>query len=322
MSDVFVNGETLDDNTLGLGGQTGVNNISFSDTLTADGATGLPCFPNQLEKGKKYLPTNLDDGFGPENDPFSLLITGLTGIPPWINCEYGDSLDVFINSDPNGAWCLYVVDDNVSTGNVKTPSKIDGWRLDLTYCHEPSGPLYSLNYQKFDEVCNVLSPVYKKKYVKNSQVLQGGFLLTPAQEVNEVRSDAQGVGIVTLDTEKNLFTWNIFYSGLTGTEQMAHFHGPASVGQNANAIITLSTGSPKIGSQVITDGQVADIIAGLWYVNIHTDVYPGGEIRGQVILEEPNRGSSDLALVVDCHRNTYIAATARWECLLQNDELF
>jgi hypothetical protein len=28
---------------------------------------------------------------------------------------------------------------------------------------------------------------------------------------------------------------------------------------------------------------VADLLAGLWYVNIHTDEHPGGEIRGQIL---------------------------------------
>ena len=28
--------------------------------------------------------------------------------------------------------------------------------------------------------------------------------------------------------------------------------------------------------------QAADLLAGLWYINIHTAAFPGGEIRGQV----------------------------------------
>ena len=32
----------------------------------------------------------------------------------------------------------------------------------------------------------------------------------------------------------------------------------------------------------MTDGQIGDLRAGLWYINIHTAKVPGGEIRGQV----------------------------------------
>jgi hypothetical protein len=41
--------------------------------------------------------------------------------------------------------------------------------------------------------------------------------------------------------------------------------------------------SPFQGSAILTDAQVADLLAGLYYVNIHTDAYPAGEIRGQFV---------------------------------------
>ncbi len=33
----------------------------------------------------------------------------------------------------------------------------------------------------------------------------------------------------------------------------------------------------------LTPLQVADLMAGKWYVNLHTAANPGGEIRGQVM---------------------------------------
>jgi hypothetical protein len=32
----------------------------------------------------------------------------------------------------------------------------------------------------------------------------------------------------------------------------------------------------------LTDAQAADLLAGRWYVNVHTDANKPGEIRGQV----------------------------------------
>jgi hypothetical protein len=36
------------------------------------------------------------------------------------------------------------------------------------------------------------------------------------------------------------------------------------------------------GQVTLTDAQAAELMAGLWYVNLHTARYPGGEIRGQL----------------------------------------
>jgi hypothetical protein len=33
---------------------------------------------------------------------------------------------------------------------------------------------------------------------------------------------------------------------------------------------------------MLTDAQAADLMAGRWYVNVHTAANGGGEIRGQV----------------------------------------
>ena len=40
--------------------------------------------------------------------------------------------------------------------------------------------------------------------------------------------------------------------------------------------------SPAKGNATLTEAQAADLIAGRWYVNVHTAANRGGEIRGQV----------------------------------------
>jgi hypothetical protein len=44
------------------------------------------------------------------------------------------------------------------------------------------------------------------------------------------------------------------------------------------------------GTATITDLQEADLLAGLWYINIHTTFRSGGEIRGQVVPEPATLG--------------------------------
>ncbi len=102
------------------------------------------------------------------------------------------------------------------------------------------------------------------------------------QENPPVSTAATGTGTATLDLVTNLLTWNISYSGLTPT--LAHFHGPALACVNAGIQITLNPATnPITGSASLTAGQAADLLAGRWYVNLHTAAQPGGEIRGQVM---------------------------------------
>lgn len=124
---------------------------------------------------------------------------------------------------------------------------------------------------------------------------------------NEVPpNQAAGVGTVTAVYESTIkqLTWSGSYSGLSGPPTAAHIHDPAPVGANARLVVWISDNvgqcnqgqcrsksddkarhpaSPFQGSAVLTDAQAADLMASLYYVNIHTDAYPAGEIRGQLL---------------------------------------
>jgi len=107
------------------------------------------------------------------------------------------------------------------------------------------------------------------------------------QEVPPTGSLGTGTGIMTYDDITNLLSWNITYSGLSGTPTVSHFHGPANPGVNAGVQVDIAANSggiasPMIGSATISDPQEADLLAELWYINIHSTLFPGGEIRGQV----------------------------------------
>jgi len=98
-----------------------------------------------------------------------------------------------------------------------------------------------------------------------------------------------GSGDVTLDTETNTLSWNVTWSGLSaGSATVAHFHRPAFPDQNAGVQIGIANVSPANGAVIIRAGQVDDLLANLWYLNIHSEAFPGGEIRGQVqVVPEP-----------------------------------
>jgi len=95
---------------------------------------------------------------------------------------------------------------------------------------------------------------------------------------------AKGDAAVTYDTTSKQATWRINYSGLSGAPTAAHFHGPAQPGANAGVAVPIPNPatSPVQGSATLNEAQAADLLAGRYYINIHTAANPGGEIRGQV----------------------------------------
>jgi len=112
--------------------------------------------------------------------------------------------------------------------------------------------------------------------------------LQGTQEVPPTASPATGAATVALDAAETTITVNVTFSGLTGTTTAAHIHAPAPPGTNAPVVITLTafplgvTSGTYTNSFAITAGQVSDLRAGLSYLNIHTNTFPGGEIRGQL----------------------------------------
>ena len=102
-------------------------------------------------------------------------------------------------------------------------------------------------------------------------------------EVPPVTTPGNGLLTASYDSGTKMLTWTATYSGLTGPATAAHFHGPAAPGANAGVVVPFSSpASPIQGSATLTDAQAADLLAGRWYVNVHTAANPGGEIRGQV----------------------------------------
>jgi hypothetical protein len=100
-----------------------------------------------------------------------------------------------------------------------------------------------------------------------------------------VKSSGKGTATATLDTNTKTLTWTVDYSGLSGPATAAHIHGPADPGANAGIVIpfTGNLASPIKGSATLSDAQMAQLEAGKWYVNIHTEANKPGEIRGQLV---------------------------------------
>lgn len=108
--------------------------------------------------------------------------------------------------------------------------------------------------------------------------------LDGAHQVPKVTTKATGKATATLDTSTDMLSYDITYSGLSGAATGAHIHGPAPVGKNAGVLVDFKdpVTSPVKGKVKLTAAQAKDMLAGLTYVNIHTQAHKGGEIRGQL----------------------------------------
>ncbi|AEB11626.1 CHRD domain-containing protein [Marinithermus hydrothermalis] len=114
--------------------------------------------------------------------------------------------------------------------------------------------------------------------------------LSPSQVVPEVMSNATGKVVAVL--EGNLLVVGGTYEGLssdvaTRIRGGAHIH-QAAAGENGPIAFELNvsggTEGTFSGAFVLTDDQVAAFKNGEFYVQIHTEQYNPGELRGQLVV--------------------------------------
>jgi subtilisin family serine protease len=118
--------------------------------------------------------------------------------------------------------------------------------------------------------------------------------LNAAQEVQTpaVVSNVTATAVMTYNTATRALDYNITFSAPI-TTTMGHLHrgiqgvnGPVAVGF-PNGAGSYGPTAPLTGTVTIPENDVNNLLTGGFYINLHTATYPGGEIRGQVGLEDP-----------------------------------
>jgi hypothetical protein len=121
-------------------------------------------------------------------------------------------------------------------------------------------------------------------------VSKTGLTLTAAQEVPPTTSTATGTFDVSFNKTSNVLNYTVNWSNLTGLPNGAHIHGPAARGVSTGFKHDFSAPLPKTISGTYSGSVVVDgisikedsLLMGFYYINIHTPLNPGGEIRGQI----------------------------------------
>lgn len=135
--------------------------------------------------------------------------------------------------------------------------------------------------------------------IARADILQFTISMTGAQEAPPNFSPAAGGGIASFDSIALTVSVNVFFVGLSSPATASHIHDGAA-GVNGPVIVSFVPFTPVATFGSIVGGPlpfppayVADLLAGNTYFNIHNAVFPGGEIRGQLVpVPEP----SSLAL--------------------------
>lgn len=105
--------------------------------------------------------------------------------------------------------------------------------------------------------------------------------LSGAQEVPPNTSSAKGSGEISLAPD-GVVSGSVTVTGMTSTA--AHIHDGAP-GKNGPVIVKLDktdTGFAVPGGAKLSAEQVTNFKAGNTYINVHSEAFPPGEIRGQL----------------------------------------
>ena len=121
----------------------------------------------------------------------------------------------------------------------------------------------------------------------NDQVYALSGNASGSNEIPTNTTTGSGTLTGTYNANTNSLTYTINWTGLTGNITMAHFHGPATSTETASPMLDITIGtngtSGTTSSTVtVTDAFETALLAGKIYYNLHTALYPNGEIRGQV----------------------------------------
>ena len=126
--------------------------------------------------------------------------------------------------------------------------------------------------------------------------------LTGGQEVPPNASQGRGAGWYHLSADHQRLEYFAKVSGLTGPVTSAHFHQglvgvsgpivkPLQFRQLDGYWVTKGVWRANDSSFPLTPAAIDAIMTGLVYLNVHTDMYPAGEIRGQLL--QCDKGDKD-----------------------------
>ena len=137
-----------------------------------------------------------------------------------------------------------------------------------------------------------LSACKKKDKEPEDLTKKAHVMLSGTQEVPANNSTGTGMADLVYDPAKKTITYNFTWqlgSNVATTSNM-HFHGAedgsdiksSAVVIGITGFTTASSGSMSGETRVLTDAEINQLLAGKWYLNIHSSTVASGELRGNI----------------------------------------
>lgn len=137
-------------------------------------------------------------------------------------------------------------------------------------------------------------PVFVCAAAQAQTIMFHADLLGINERPNPVNSPATGFAMLLINQTTGAWTLDGNYANLTVPIVASHIHGFADANSTAGVLVNLTNSGgvsgTLTGSGTFTTSQIAQFSQNLGYVNVHSQQFAGGEIRGQFILV-PGPGS-------------------------------
>lgn len=116
--------------------------------------------------------------------------------------------------------------------------------------------------------------------------------LSGANEVPAVPTTGTGTAAISYDLVTKMITYTLTWQlgSVTSTTTDMHFHGAEDGSDTKSSPIIIGitgfttsySGTISSTTRALTSTEEAQLLAGKWYVNVHSSIYPTGEIRGNI----------------------------------------
>ncbi|MEX1188693.1 MAG: CHRD domain-containing protein [Bacteroidia bacterium] len=142
--------------------------------------------------------------------------------------------------------------------------------------------------------------------------------LSGMNEVPMAITNARGVAVMNLNPTLDTLNYAFLIDGLSGDAQAAHIHYGAA-GENGDVAVGLMLTDGKSASGFITGASITNdlvnaILRGETYLNVHTVLFPNGEVRAQALRHAREGFGFDLcgaqevpAIIVDAYGSAVIS---------------
>lgn len=134
-------------------------------------------------------------------------------------------------------------------------------------------------------ICVIVTTISCKKDDAEDPIVTYVATLNGAAQIPPNSSTATGNATLKYNKDSKKFTIVVTYTSVIATGGHIHKGAVGTAGSVVFPFTSPVTSPVNYSSEILTAEQLSDLNANLYYVNIHSAAFPGGEIRGQLMKQ-------------------------------------